>query len=136
MKKKLLIIIFIFAFCFPVLAETYESSYSIYLNGGKTYRGKDGNESDYVPGVNSFPVVPAHSNLIFGASFQIKLYRSFDLELGVKNTFSKTVTLVDPGDNDELSYQTLSYYQTYLSLTLKRVLSLHVYGVYGSRILT
>lgn len=117
MKKRLLINILIFILALPVSAGDYRSSFSLFINGGATYIQKTGSQSDYIPGINSFPVVPAHYDNSYGGLISIKLFLNMRFELGGNYNQGKKVTLIDPGDQDELTYMTLNFFNVFLSVS-------------------
>lgn len=116
MKKSVLIIAIIILIVIPLVGEKYNSKFSVFLRGGIQFIQEEGNISDYSPGLNHFPITPSHNNISIGMSFNIKLIKKLGLELGANINKGSEITLVDPGDNDELRYKSLDQYNYFASL--------------------
>ena len=92
----------------------YAQKFQVSLFGGFNHVFQYGSEEDYSIGENDFPVTPAHNPLGLGGAFGYLLTKRITVELDGRYTFSSSVTLIDPSDQDSVDVDTSKHY----SLTL------------------
>lgn len=109
-------------FAFIVFAMTlctgaaHAQSFQLSVFGGIDHVFAYGSEDDYVLGANDFPVTPAHTPQILGASLTFFFTENFGLELDGRYVFSSKVTLEDPSDQDTVEIDTAKHYSLTLNL--------------------
>lgn len=112
MKKAVLWILMIMVILQSgLVAESFKTH--ITLSGGINHHFEYGAVDDYVPGENSFPVMPAHTPSSFGLSFAYFFNQSLGLEVDGRISSSSRLTLTDPSDMDTVEVDTARH----LSLT-------------------
>lgn len=117
MKKIVVIVSAVFLISqFSFSEKNYSSNFSLFVQGGLSLIPQSGSESDYLPGYNHFPVIPAHNDFSYGGSVNIRIIKNFGIELGGNVNKGREVTLIDPGDQDELTYKTLNFSNGYMSV--------------------
>jgi len=92
----------------------HAQKFQVSLFGGFNHVFQYGSEEDYAIGENDFPVTPAHNPLGLGGSFGYFLTKRIAVEFDGRYTFSSSVTLIDPSDQDSVDVDTSKHY----SLTL------------------
>jgi hypothetical protein len=78
-----------------------------------------GSERDYAPGVNDFPVTPAHSTAVYGASLTFRATRRIAAQADVRYAGRAPVLLRDPSDGDEVSVDTARRWSLCLNLVYR-----------------
>jgi len=107
-KMKKIFLLAAILFGATLLAGSMNPFISFGFRGGMEYFLKQGDPSDYVAGINPFPVVPAHTKYFFGASIEFRISSRLAVEIGGEANQSSSITLIDPSDLDELTYNTAS----------------------------
>jgi outer membrane protein W len=95
----------------PAWADKFQASFF----GGINHTFGYGAEDDYVPGENDFPVTPAHTPAVLGASFALYLTDNASLELDGRFTLSSNLTLMDPSDGDTVAIGSSKHYSVTLN---------------------
>lgn len=91
------------------------------LTGGINHHFEYGSVDDYLPGENSFPVMPAHTPFSFGLSFAYFFTPSLGLEVDGRMTSSSQVTLTDPSDLDTVEVDTARHFSLTFSVIYQRL---------------
>jgi outer membrane protein W len=114
MRAMLLVLIIVLVLSSVGIAQDSRIQLSIF--GGHYYHLEYGSIDDYMPGVNDFPVMPAHSTLSYGASLAYYFSSHIGIEYEARLTSSSQVTLLDPSDNDEFSVKNPKHFSFTLNL--------------------
>jgi hypothetical protein len=96
-----------------------EKSFYILLNGTFSLAQDIGSDSDYVPGVNDFPVTPSHSEYGGGLGFMFDLSDSIAFKIEGEYLLGADVEKVDPSDGETYTYKTYDNVNVIGSLVLK-----------------
>ncbi len=86
---------------------------------GITSIPQEGEEEDYRQGFNPFPVVPSHTVKTVNGEIFVYLYRNLFLGFSLDYCMNTRITVIDPSDDDSFQFNTLSFYNYYLSLRYK-----------------
>jgi len=120
------------------LAAAGKKKTSISLLGGLNMFAAIGSDSDYVAGVNDFPVIPSYQAPVLGLRLSFSASRRLAWGLDIRYGLSGTVDRRDPSDNETVSVDTpqnltaLIVVQSFLDLTdqLALIISLGGGGEY------
>ena len=122
-KKILLIMLFFLisrGLIFP--QKNFEKEKPIILISyqmGVTSIPQKGKEEDYMQGMNPFPVIPSHTVKTVNGEIFVYLYRNLFLGFSLDYCMNTKLKVIDPSDNDSFQFNTLSFYNYYLSLRYK-----------------
>ena len=75
-----------------------------------------GSDADYNPGINDFPVTPAHSTFAFGFAVGRITASGFGLEISAAYIPSVSMTLTDPSDGDTVAVSSAAHADAALNL--------------------
>ncbi|MBN2245985.1 MAG: outer membrane beta-barrel protein [Candidatus Aminicenantes bacterium] len=121
MKKAVLLIsIIIILLLSTAVAEDLRTH--VTLTGGANHHFEYGSVDDYIPGENSFPVMPAHDASSFGLSFAYFFNPSLGLEIDGAISSSSQVTLTDPSDIDTVEVETARHFSLTFNVLYQRLL--------------
>lgn len=111
--KKIAFFILILAF---VISSCFAQQKKFQISGffGLNHFFEYGSEKDHEPGINDFPVTPAHNPRIIGAAFAFFLTKNLGIELDGRYISESKMTLEDPSDQDKVEIHSSKHY----SLTL------------------
>lgn len=107
-------IFFFFLLMLADVAQAQKVQVSIF--GGINRVFQYGLEENYILGENDFPVTPSHTPAILGASLAYFFSGNWGLEADGRYTFSTTVTLVDPSDQDTVDVDTSKHFSLALNV--------------------
>jgi len=106
--RAVIVFTLVFLLFSPLWAQERKLSFSVL--GGMNYVLEYGSESEYELGENDFPVTPAHMPLCFGVSVGYSLFKGLGLEADFRCHLSSSITLEDPSDGDEITFDTSKHY--------------------------
>ena len=78
-----------------------------------------GSERDYAPGVNDFPVTPAHSTAAYGANLTFRATRHIAVQADARYAGRAPIRLRDPSDGDEVIVDTARRWSLCLNLVYR-----------------
>lgn len=108
-RKRLTVLVIIAAlilcFAHESAAQMNKKTYTL-VHGSFAMVSKMGNNSDYVPGENDFPVTPAHIELGGGGGVFINMSNMFALQFTADYLMGAEVDKEDPTDGETFKYKT------------------------------
>ncbi|OGF67861.1 MAG: hypothetical protein A2Y62_01190 [Candidatus Fischerbacteria bacterium RBG_13_37_8] len=107
-KKTVVVIIAALLYGASTYAEETKNNVSVIA--GISMIGKYGSVDNFMPGVNDFPVVPAHHVFSFSFSYARNLWKGMHTEVDFRSFSSTEITLVEPVTNDEITLDTSKHY--------------------------
>jgi len=96
-----------------------EKSFYFMLYGVFSLVQEMGSVGEYVPGVNDFPVTPAHSEYGGGLGFFIDISDNVALNISGEYLLGTEVTKTDPSDGETYTYKTYDNINALASLVVK-----------------
>lgn len=96
-----------------------EKNFYILLNGTFSLAQDIGTDSDYVPGINDFPVTPSHSEYGGGLGFMFDLSDNIAIKIEGDYLLGADVVKEDPSDGETYTYKTYDNVNVIGSLVLK-----------------
>lgn len=96
-----------------------EKSFHILLNGAFSLVQNIGSDSDYVPGVNDFPVTPSHNEYGGGLGFMFDLSDNIAIKIEGEYLLGADVVKEDPSDGETYTYKTYDNVNVIGSLVIK-----------------
>lgn len=124
-KNKILNALFIlFVVSSPFSPETYaqekkEKSISFMLLGSLAMVQEMGNNADYIPGENDFPITPSHIEYGGGLGILFNFSKLLSLQLTGEYLSGAEVDKVDPSDMESYTYRTYNNINVLASLLIK-----------------
>jgi len=96
-----------------------EKSFYILLSGSFSLTQAIGSDSDYVPGINDFPVTPSHNEYGGGLGFMFDLSDNIAIKIEGDYLLGTEVVKEDPSDGETYTYKTYDNVNVIGSLVLK-----------------
>ena len=124
-KNKSLSVLFILFFVSTIFSletraqEKKEKSTSFMLLGTLAMVQEMGNNADYVPGENDFPITPSHIEYGGGLGILFNFSELLFLQLTGEYLFGAEVDKVDPSDMESYTYRTYDNINLLASLLIK-----------------
>ncbi len=91
----------------PVLLLSYQM--------GITAIPQVGDETEYLQGINSFPVIPSHTVKTVSSEVSLRIYKNFHIAFTLDYSMNTKLRVTDPSDGDSFVFETLSFYNYYLN---------------------
>ena len=109
MRRNFKVIWVIFSFVLFLAGFLCGDEFQFSILGGLNRHLEYGTEKDYQPGVNHFPVTPAHNSRSLYLAAEYYFSRHFGIAYDGRISFSTDVRLTDPGDGDTLDFRTFQH---------------------------
>ncbi len=92
-----------------------------------------GDETEYIHGINSFPIIPSHTDKTVSGEVSLRIYKKFHVAFTLDYSMNTKLRVTDPYDGDSFVFDTLSFYNYYLNFRYRtKLLGLKTYFSIGA----